>query len=249
MRIKPELRRLSVSAVMLAAFALLAAACSGGEAGAATEIATLESTESSDADAGTAAAIADPDDAALAFSACMREEGVDFPDLSVDAEGNIELRDAFQSVDRNADGFREAVEACNSLLGDTAFGGRGAALESPEVQDGLLAFSDCVRDAGYDVGDLTLGGGPGGQGGGQGDGDASAAGEDADGDGPGRGERQQGFGNRNARFADQLGLDYEDPDVMAAIDGCAPLIEEAFTNAGIGEPGGGNGGNGAAQGN
>ena len=115
----------------------------------------------------------------------------------------------------------------------------GAALESPEVQDGLLAFSDCVREAGYDVGDLTLGGAPGGQGGGQEGGDVEGAGGAGDADRPGGGERQQGFGNRNARFADQLGLDYEDPDVMTAIDGCAPLIEDAFADAGLGQPGGG----------
>lgn len=243
MSTKPETRRLSGLAAMLASFALLGAACSGSEADAATEIATLESTESTEPDASAdgVAATANPDDAALAFSACMREEGIDFPDLSVDADGNIELREAFQSVDRNADGFQDAMDACNSLLGETAFGGRGAALESPEVQDGLLAFSDCVREAGYDVGDLTLGGAPGGQGGGQEAGNAEGADGEGGGDGPPGGERQQGFGNRSARFADQLGLDYEDPDVMTAIDGCAPLIEEAFANAGLGQPGGGTG--------
>ncbi|MGI9612837.1 MAG: hypothetical protein ACR2QO_08020 [Acidimicrobiales bacterium] len=241
MSTKPEPRRLSGSVAMLAALALLGTACSGSEADASTEVATLESAESEsvESDADVAAATADPDDAALAFSACMREEGIDFPDLSVDAEGNIELREAFQSVDRNVDGFRDAMDACNSLLGETAFGGRGAALESPEVQDGLLAFSDCVREAGYDVGDLTLGGAPGGQGGGQEGGDVEGADGAGDEDRPGGGERQQGFGNRNARFADQLGLDYEDPDVMTAIDGCAPIIEDAFANAGIGQPGGG----------
>ena len=254
-------RRVSGLVATLGAFALLASACSGGEAGASTDIATLESDAGSEieTDAGTAATVTDPDEAALAFSACMRDEGIDFPDLSVDADGNIELREAFQTVDRNAEGFREATETCNPLLGETAFGGRRAAADSPEIQDGLLAFSDCVRDAGYDVGDLTLGGRPGA---GQGDGNAAAnadataaTGGDADGDaaadgdGAGRGQRQEGFGNRNARFAEQLELDYEDPEVAATIDGCMPIIEEAFANAGIGQGGGGNGAGGNGGGN
>ena len=126
----------------------------------------------------------------------MRGEGIDFPDLSVDADGNIELRDAFQSIDPGAEGFREANEACQEILQQAGFGGgRRQAAESPELQDALLEFSQCLRDAGHDVGDLTLGlpGGPAGGGGGQGapegGGDGPAQGGEAQG-----GQRQPGFG-------------------------------------------------------
>ncbi|MEM8926442.1 MAG: hypothetical protein AAGD35_23295 [Actinomycetota bacterium] len=247
---------------------LLLGACSNGDQASADEVATLQDEVGSLGDAADAATVDDQtsdlsaDEAALAFSACMRDEGLDFPDLAVDADGNIALQEAFQSVDRGAEGFRAAMDACSDLLGQAGFGGRREAVQSPEVQDALLAFSDCVRDEGFDVGDLTLGGGPGGggQGGGgnaagqaQADGEGGADGDGgADGEGgPAQGRRGAGFGNRGARIADNLGLDYEDPAVQEAIDGCMPIIDEAFTAAGIGGgPGGGGqgGGNGAGGG-
>ena len=152
---------------LVASFALLTAACGSDDSSAAADIATLESETSSAAEETTGATSDDsvddadlsPDEAALAFSACMRDEGLDFPDLSLDADGNIELRSAFQDVDPRAEGFQEAIEVCGEILQQsTGFGGGnpGAFLESPEMQDALLAFSECVRDEGYDVGDLTL---------------------------------------------------------------------------------------------
>ena len=224
--------------VALAAFALVLAACSSGEDDASSEVATLQAGDEVVGDAADAAVRTDvepaeevaPDEAALQFSQCMRDQGLDFPDLSVDAEGNIQMRDAFQSVDRGADGFEEAMDTCGDILQQTGFGGgRREAQESPEVQDALLEFSQCVRDAGYDVGDLTLGGpGQGGQGAG-GDGGAEA----------GQGQRQGGFGDRSTRFATQLGLDPDDPEVKETIETCSTIIDEAFTAAGVGQgPGG-----------
>ena len=185
--------------VPVVALTLMVAACSSAPAASDTEVASLLADESVAGDAADAATIAtepasvdrSPDEAALEFSQCMRDEGLDFPDLSVDAEGNIELREAFQSVEPGSDEFRAAREACGEILAQTGFGGgRREALESPEVQDGLIAFSDCVRDAGYDVGDLTLARGGQGQGqgqgqaDGQGDADQDEAADGQDGAGP-----------------------------------------------------------------
>ena len=231
---------------IMVALTLTAAACSSEQNGAVAEVASLQTDAGSDVgDAADAATVADAaasdlsaDEVALEFSQCMRDEGLDFPDLSVDANGDIDLREGFQSVERNADGFGEAMDTCGSLLEGTAFGGgRGAAQDSPEFQDGLLAFSACVRDDGYDVGDLTLGGGPGGGPGGEGANEDSTAGAGpVAGDGQ-EGQRQGGFGNRGARFAENLGLDYEDPAVAETIDACMPIIDEAF--AGFGPQGAG----------
>lgn len=244
-------KRRNVRVPVLAIGALFAlAACGGGSEESSAEVASLQGAVDAGGDAADAAVRTEaapdlaPDEAALEFSQCMRDQGIDFPDLSIDADGNIELREAFQTIDRQADGFREANEVCQEFLQQAGFGGgRRAATESPELQDALLEFSQCVRDAGYDVGDLTLGGPGGGQGAGAGaaagqgnqGGDGDAAGEGGQGQG---GRRQQGFGNRSANFANQLGLDAEDPAVQETIDGCMPLIDEAFTALGIGQPAG-----------
>ncbi len=229
-----------------AACVLLLAACSGCEADGSSEVATLQSGDEAVGDAADAAVRTEtepagdlaPDEAALQFSQCMRDQGLDFPDLSVDAEGNIQMREAFQAVDPQAEGFREAIDACGAVLQQTGFGGgRRQALDDPAVQDALLEFSQCVRDAGYDVGDLTLGGpGPGGSPAGQNPDDGQAAGA---GPGQGQGQRQGGFGNRTARFAEQLGLDPDDPDVQETLESCSPIIDEAVSGAGVGPGRGG----------
>lgn len=224
---------------------LVLAGCSGDADEDSSQVATLVSDDDGVGDAADAATRTDaetaedltPDEAALEFSQCMRDEGLDFPDLAVDAEGNINLRAAFQSVDPQQEGFRDAAESCRAVLEQAGFGGGARqAIESPEVQDALLEFSACVRDAGYDVGDLTLGAPgarpQGGDGSGQAAQDPDADGEaTAQGGGGQAGQRQGGFGNRGARFADQLGLDYDDPAVQDTIDGCLSIIEEAFASA------------------
>lgn len=231
---------------LVAAIALVAAAC-GGEDEAEVAVATLEDTnvatltDSADAAVipGEDAPETDPEEAALAFSQCMRDEGIDFPDLAVDAEGNINLREGFESIDRDDESFRDAMGVCQDELAAGGFGGgRQQALDSPELQDGLVAFSDCIRDEGFDVGDLTLGQGPGaGNGPGAGQGantDQAAAEGETDGDGgPAQGQREGGFGNRSARIAGQLGLDAEDPAVVEALELCNPILDEAFTAAGV----------------
>ena len=118
------------------------------------------------------------------------------------------------------------------------------------MQDALIEFSECVREAGYDVGDLVLNqGGAGGQtGGGQNEDeeDGQAEGEgggqgDGSGGGGQQGGRQAGFGNRNERFAQNLGLDPDDPEVQATIEDCMPIVDAGFETAGVGTPGTGTG--------
>lgn len=237
---RPSTSRRRVGLLSVAAsLVLLVAACGEASDEGSAEVASLESDTPQLENAADAATLSDaeaaedlaPDEAALEFSQCMRDQGLDFPDLSVNAEGEIELRETFQSIDRSDDSFRDAFQSCSEVLEQTGFGGgRRAALESTEVQDALLEFSACVRAEGFDVGDLTLQP-PGGAGGGGAGGNANA-GENAQGDGQPP-QRQQGFGDPNARYAEGLGLDYEDPAVVEAIDGCSTIIDEAFAAAGI----------------
>lgn len=224
--------------VVLATFGLLVAACGGGPEDASDGVATLEDEASQpigDAAAAETLADAEPDlsaeDVALEFTQCLRDQGVDVADVGVDAEGRIQLGDAFQSVDRQDASFQAAIDVCQPLLESVGFGqgGRAAIGENVEVADALVEFSQCIRDAGYDVGDLELGGAPG-------QGDQPPAGGEGDGAARGQGQRQGGFGDRSARFVNQLGLDTEDPDVAATIEACTPIIDAAFSAAGVGQP-------------
>ncbi len=201
------------------------------------EVASLsdaaEATESSDSNQSAEATV-DPEQAALAFSQCMRDEGIDFPDVGIDAEGNVNLRESFEGLERDDD-LRAAREACQEHIEAGGFGGRGdREAAQAGIEEGLIAFTDCIRDEGFDVGDITLGGGQG-----QGQQQDQAQNQtEAEGDGQGQGqgqrqegERERGFGNRQARLIEQLGLDAEDPEVQAALETCDPFLEEAFANA------------------
>ena len=195
-------------------------------------IATLQTDSSADGTGDAADATTDAvsaDEAALEFSQCLRDQGLDVADIGVDADGNIDLRSALDSVDPGDEDFRAAMDACGDILGSTGFGGggRGPGFDDTALQDAFLEFSDCIRGQGFeDVPDLSFqapgGGGPGG-------------GQDGT-DGPpegsipprGEGDRPDGFGDQSTILAEGLGLDPEDPAVIAALDECSPIIEGAF---------------------
>ena len=219
---------------------------SGSEADVASldDVATLEVDDGSDDGPPSEAdgeATLTADEAALEFSACLRDQGLDIPDIGVDADGNVEVRDAFENIDRGDDSFRDALQACNEVLAEAGFGGggggaRGGIGDNVEIQDAFVALTDCVREQGFEEAtEITLGQ-PGGE---------QAGGQDAS-DGPpvdgqrGQGENQgPGAGDQTSRLATQMGLDPADPAVVDAMDACAPILEDAFSTAGI-EPRGGN---------
>jgi len=217
---------------LVAVFVLFATACGSGSDDGDASVATLEDTVDLTADDAGADTALSADQAALAFSECLRAEGIDIPDVGIDAAGNIDVRGSFQDagIDVRGEEFTASRELCFPLLDGIAFGGAGRAgqLDNPEIEDALLAFSDCIRDEGFDVGDATLptpGAGAGG--------DFTPP---ADGEAPqrGQGQGQGGFGDPSARFAGLLGLDAEDPGVAAALDVCGSIITDAFAGFGPG---------------
>ncbi|MBN2113922.1 MAG: hypothetical protein JW785_07340, partial [Acidimicrobiia bacterium] len=110
---------------------------------------------------------ADLEEALLAFTACMREEGFDLPDPEVDAEGNLRLvsflADAgLEAVRRDAEGLREAAQGCRHHLEGVAL--RFASLDQTAMQDRLLEYAACMREHGFDMPDPDFSGGPPGSG-------------------------------------------------------------------------------------
>jgi len=111
----------AVAAALLGALTLLVAACG-----------------SSSRD--KAASAADPQQAALAFARCMRDNGVpDFPDP--DADGRFRGLGHEQQDDPK---FRAAQEACRDL----APGGEHEKLGDPAFVEQMREFSQCMRNNG-----------------------------------------------------------------------------------------------------
>lgn len=145
--------------VLVSALFILLAACSGS---AGSEVATLEAA-TADVDASQTEVATDQsdEDAILAFSACMRDNGIeDFEDPEIDAEGQIAFRfggSVDGDVDRDA--MRTAMDACRIHLDGLSLA-RGD-IDRTEIEDQLVEFAACMRDNGYDMPDPDFSNAPG----------------------------------------------------------------------------------------
>ena len=140
---------------LLVAFALVVAACSGGTTN--TDVASLDTdtvdiqTQSDDGSIPGEASV-------LAFTACLRDEGLNVDDPAVDAEGNLVPPTPHAIAAKTLDmaAVHSAFEICQGFLEGVAF---GLSMEDlPGREDELLAFAVCMRDNGYDMPDPDFSG-------------------------------------------------------------------------------------------
>ncbi len=143
--------------VFLLVIALLAvAACSGNPE--TDGIATLESTVPG---VETAAPPADPsadsEQAALDFAQCMREQGVDMGDPTVDSDGNLQLApiEFTMSADADPEAAKAEMDAvfaeCEQHLDGVLKSVNPSS--AVEFEDALLEYAGCMRDQGIDMPD------------------------------------------------------------------------------------------------
>ena len=151
------------------------------------------------------------EEALLAFTACLRENGIDVEDPTVDADGNVQLVPPGRQEGRDEpggnEGFRQARDACADLLAGAVLG-FGGGVDRTELEDDLVEFAECMRDNGYDMPDP----------------DFSAFGP--------------GAGGGGGPFA---GVDPEDPTFQTASEACTDILAGFGPRPGGGRPGGGGG--------
>lgn len=202
-------------AVLLFALGLVAAAC-GGDGAASTGVASLAATETTLAgEDGTGVAEVDQERAMLDFASCLRDNGIDIDDPTVDSDGNVQFggfRAAAQSGELDPAAMEAAFASCQDHLEGIALGRGGGDFDRTELEDTLVAYAACMRDNGYDMPD-----------------------PDFSGSGPSGGEPGQGgpFG----------AIDRDDPDFVAAQEACQDLLS-GFRGPGPGGGGRVAGGNG-----
>ena len=139
------------------AIAAVAAACSGAAAG--PSVASLADPEASGSPTPSASALT-PQDAALAYARCMRENGIDMPDpiVSDDGEGRVSISQGARPDDNiSKEDFLEAEEECRHHMA-AAMPDAGPPL-SAEDMDKMLAFAQCMREHGIPMEDPTGDGG------------------------------------------------------------------------------------------
>lgn len=189
------------TAVIIAALAIIAAAC-GGEGAETDGVASLEGASPA-ASAPVTTQSPDVEEALFAFTDCMRENGIAMSDPSMGPDGNLRpgrpvLEEGQQQDEVFRRAFEVAQEECASYLETITLGFEG--FDDTEFQDSMLAFAECLRGEGIDVADPDFS----------------------------QGAIQRG----PAIFGDDF--DPTDPDTLAAIEVCQDELPGAFT----GEPGG-----------
>ena len=153
-------------AALVAASAMVLAAC-GGTGGSSSGVASLEdvvTTQAVETETDQVTGQEATEQAFLAFAQCMRDQGIDMADPTVDTDGNvIPARPNFASGSGTFD--REAMQSARDTCGDAL---EGIVLgferrDDTEFQDQALAYAQCMRDNGVDMPDpdFSEGSGPG----------------------------------------------------------------------------------------
>jgi hypothetical protein len=134
---------------LLLAIGLLAAACSSTDSDAG--VASLEGESASEQSQDAVVDSASQEEAVMAFTVCLRDEGLDVEDPVVDDQGNLRPPRLRDIADLDRDVADAAFESCDEYLEDVTFGVDSE--DRTEREDELLVFAACVRENGYDMPD------------------------------------------------------------------------------------------------
>ena len=90
----------------------------------------------------------------MAFVQCMRDQGIQFKDPQVDADGNVQRPEPVEGVTYTREELTEPYQACAHHLEGLSFGRRRTDV-SAQV-DQFVKITTCLREKGYDVDDPTV---------------------------------------------------------------------------------------------
>jgi hypothetical protein len=149
--------RLIQATVALVAILAVVAACSAPAA--APGVATLDEPDGSAPPAASPSAALTPQDAALAYARCMRENGVDMPDPVVTEEsGGAVSIDQQGGTPVSKEKMAAADGKCRHFMAAAGPGGPNAQISAEDL-DKMLQFARCMREHGVDMPDPDPNGG------------------------------------------------------------------------------------------
>jgi hypothetical protein len=89
----------------------------------------------------------------MAFTQCMRDQGIEYLDPVVDADGNVQKPEEGDGFEASKREWGAAYEVCGELLEGITLGKER--VDMSEVVDQYVALATCLREEGFDVDDPT----------------------------------------------------------------------------------------------
>lgn len=149
---------------LILALSLVAGACS--DDGGLVQVASLESdtadtAEETEPNGGDL--LAEAEIAMLAFAQCLREEGFDVGDPTVDADGNVQLPPIKMTTEVAGTDPEEGLADLNERMASCEEHLEGVVMTGPSgnasgFEDTLLEYTQCMRSNGYDMPDPDVSG-------------------------------------------------------------------------------------------
>ena len=161
------MKRTTILRTTILVLALVAGACS--DADESPQVATLE-TNTADVSKGAGTDDVDPlaetEAAMLEFAQCLREQGFEVGDPTVDADGNVQLPPIEFTSEVTGDDpeeglaeLNERIASCEEHLEGVVMTGDSS--DASAFEDTLLEYTQCMRENGYDMPDPDLSSGGG----------------------------------------------------------------------------------------
>ena len=129
---------------------VLAFACSSAS-GDVASIDTTEATQVAIKISNDDSPIQTDEEKVLEFTQCIRDQGIEIQDATVDSDGNLQPPRPVEGASINRQELRPAFEECRESLDGMTFGRER--VDVNELIDNLLEVTGCLRDAGFDVDD------------------------------------------------------------------------------------------------
>ena len=89
----------------------------------------------------------------MAFTQCMRDEGIELVEVGVDADGNVQRPQLADGSQVSREEFGKGMEVCGIHLEGLTMGEKRE--DKSEIVDKMLALATCLREKGYDMDDPT----------------------------------------------------------------------------------------------
>lgn len=137
---------------LVGAAALLLVACGSDSANEVASLVATENTPVLDSTADAANGALDDEAAVMAFSQCMRDQGIEYEDPLVDAAGNVQkpaLAEGVEVTEATKEKLAAPYETCSEHLEGVTFGGEGKGDVSGQL-DQFIALAVCLRERGFD---------------------------------------------------------------------------------------------------